>query len=82
MTGKLDQVKEFQWPSLESLGGMSITFYNRSGYTGVSLHSEQELMFLGLLEAGFYIVSRMELALVKLFTLQELANYSFGTFFL
>ena len=39
-------------------------------------------MFLGLLEAGFYIVSRMELALVKLFTLQELANDSFGTFFL
>ena len=62
---------------------MSITFYNRSGCTGVSLHSEQELMFLGILEAeaGFNIVSRMELALVKLFTLQELANDSVGTFF-
>ena len=38
-------------------------------------------MFLGLLEVGFYIVNRMELALVKLFTLPELANDSVGTFF-
>ena len=47
----------------------------------MSLHSEQKLMFLGLLEVGFYIVNRMELALVKLFTLPELANDSVGTFF-
>ena len=38
-------------------------------------------MFLGILEVGFYIVSRMELALVKLITLQELTNDSIGTVF-